>query len=375
MKYYYYACLILASIGSSANADVTVKKNGFYSNAESFSYSTANPLTAYLNVLIGPEPDNGTYAFSRNLIEFGYRLNRFEMALVHRNDQNLEFSPGAAQFAYLNKNAKKIPAGERYPVDVYANQYQLTGAKFGYTLPISSAFELFSYYSHYYASEAVYGYMGKDPEGEGGYIGVTNVQLDGQTISALDGELYVDYYYTRDPLFRRKTNAPSGTGYSIDFGFRWHVLPGLYINAGFYDALGEISWSNLPRTIATATSQIVIIGDDGLIDTNPNFEGRETFGDLTQKLTKRERVNVDYRYKNYAFGYEFDHMPLVGFHRLNAGYYWSDRWGASASYDFTSDAIGIKLLMPAGNLAITVDNFNLDLAHTIGFSWSLGVYF
>src|SRR5690606_38463830 len=92
-----------------------------FTRAESFSYSEANPVTVYIDFLIGPAPKDGELAFTRNLIETGVGYKNVEFSLIHRNDYNLYFSQGAAQFAYLNKNRKPIPYGHRYDVDVWAN--------------------------------------------------------------------------------------------------------------------------------------------------------------------------------------------------------------------------------------------------------------
>lgn len=350
-------------------------EQGYFTRAESFSHSAANPLNALLNVLIGPAPDNGDYALSRNSIEFGYRYERFELSLIHRNDYNLYFSPESAEFAYLNQNAQQIPPDRRYEVDVEANQYQLTGVKGGYHWPLSDTFALYGNLALYHATEAVYGHLGKDENGEGGYIGISQVTVNGQPQRILDGELHADYYYTDDPLFQRAVNAPSGKGYSVDIGFRWQVLPNLTVEAEFADLLGEIRWSDLPHTIADATSETITFDEDGLLEAHPYFDGQERFDDLDQELTHRERINLEYRYHKYSFGYEYDRMRVVTFHRLIAGYHWDERWGISGSYDTTSRAYGMRLHMPIGEAFVTLDELDSENAHTFGFGWSLTYQF
>lgn len=350
-------------------------REGYFTRAESFSHSAANPLNTLLNVLIGPAPEDGDYALSRNSIEFGYRYDRLELSLIHRNDYNLYFSPESAEFAYLNQNGLEIPFDKRYEVDVEANQYQLTGVKTGYRIPLSDTLSLYGNLALYHASESVYGRMGKDENGEGGYIGITRVDVNGSDKRILDGELHADYYYTDDLLFQRGVDAPSGRGYSADIGLRWQALPNLLVTAEFADVLGEIRWSDLPHTIADATSETITFDDDGFLEAHPNFDGQERFDDLDQELTHRERIGLEYRYRKYTVGYEYDRMRVVTFHRLVGGYHWSDRWGFSASYDTTSQAVGFKLSMPIGEAFVTFDELDTENAHTFGFGWSLTYQF
>ncbi len=342
-----------------------------FSRAESFSNSDASPLTAYLKNLVGPPPLKGHYALSRNNIEFGWGVNRFELSLVHRNDYNLSFSDGARDFAWLSNNPPQPIYDQFYQVDVWANQYQMTGLKFAYNFPITDVFSLKLSYAQLRATESVSGYLGKDPDGVGGEVARVKKQVGSLYIDTLDGDLYTDYYYTHDPFFARNVTQPKGQGYSIDAEFVWELMPNLRLHGKLYDAAGAIKWQDLPHTVADATGDNFTYDEDGYLQTNPSFQGIETYSDYTQKLTKRERLNLDYRYRHYLLGYEYDRMKVVTFHRLIAGFYWSDYWGASASFDTTSQAIGVKVHMPAGDLSFTLDDVDIDNAHTLGFTWNL----
>lgn len=374
MKQYIPFLSLLYALGANASEDIS-QADGFFSRAESFSYSSANTLTALMRGdLLGPPPKGGTEALLRNSIEFGYRWKRFELSLIHRNDYNLYFSQESAEFAYLNKNRGVIPLEKLYSVDVEANQYQLTGAKLGYTFAFSNDFEVFGYYGLYHASEVVAGYLGKDPNGEGGEVGFKLVFDGEKNVRDLEGNVYANYVYTDDPLFQREVSEPSGIGYSVDIGFRWHLLPNLMLDVGFYDLLGEIYWEDLPHTEAWATTDVLLVDEDGYA-VRPNFQGTEGFQDFTQDLTHRERALLDYRYKKYQFAYEFDRMKVVTFHRLIAGYHWSQNWGVQGSYDFTSEAIGFKLFMPAGQFGVMFDTLNFDDAYTLGLNWNFTYVF
>lgn len=376
IRFVYIALLL--PLFAQAEPIVRPDGNGTFTRAESYSHSTAFPLTTYLNSLVGPEPEDGEFVISRNSIEFGYRWDRLEISLVHRNDQNLIFSPETAEFAYLNKNGtgiNGIPTDRLYQVYVKANQYQLTGVKTAYTLPITDEFEVFGRYSFYRASEMVAGTMGADPDGQGGFIGATPISIGGSTRNDLTGSVYADYYYTKDPLFRSDERGSSGIGYSFDFGFNWRALPNLTVSANLYDAINAVYWKDLPHTRARAlgSSDALTVGDDGVIEVEPNFVGNDSRDDYTQRLTSREVITVDYRYKNLQLGYQWDHMKYYHFYRIIGGYNWLPNWGLTASYDLASEAIGFAFKMPAGDLAFTFDTLDFDNAHTLGFSWAFTI--
>lgn len=348
-----------------------------FTRAESFSYSEANPVTAFIDFLVGPAPKDGELAFTRNVIESGVGYKNIEFSLIHRNDYNLYFSRGASEFAYLNKNRKTIPYGHRYDVDVLANQYQMTGAKFGFTLPIGKAVDLHMAYSHLYGTESVSGYLGKDPNGEGGYISMIERQDGGTTVRALDGDLYTDYYFTDDPLFRNRVNAPTGRGYAVDLGLTWRLSDRLTLDVMSLDLAGELRWKNMPHIIADATSENFQTDPDGVISVVPNFSGTETYEDFTQDLTKRTSVDLTYIYNQFVFGYSHDRMSRSEFNRLSAGYLWGEKrnWGLHLAGDVSTSAVELRLAMPAGDLYFITDNFDFDNAHTLGFGWNLNFRF
>lgn len=369
--------LSIGCIGMVAQPALAADDWRIFTRAESLSYSEANPVTAFIDFLIGPAPDDGELAFSRNVIETGVGFKNVEFSIIHRNDYNLYFSQGAAQFAYLNKNRQNIPLGQRYDVDVWANQYQLTGGKFGFTLPFGKTLNVHVAYSHLYASEAVSGYLGKDPNGEGGYISMIERQDGGRTVKALDGDLHTDYFFTDDPLFRNKVDAPTGQGYAIDLGFTWQVSERMKLHVMSYDLAGEIRWKDMHHIVADATSENFVTDADGVVSVVPNFQGRQTREDFTQDLTERTSVDLTYQRNQWVFGYLHDRMSRSEFNRLSAGYLWGDdgKWGFHLAADVSTAAVEMRLAMPVGDLFFIIDDPDVDHAHTLGFGWNLNYRF
>jgi|GEM_PF-2968522 len=346
-----------------------------FTRAESFSYSGGSPVTAYIDFLIGPAPDGGDVAFSRNTFEMGMGFKRVELSLIHRNDYNLYFTPDAAQFAYLNKNRKTIPLGQRYDVDVWANQYQVTGTKLGFSLPIGKKFDLNFAGAYLYASEAVSGYLGKDPNGDGGFVSVGE-RLDGnRTVRTLAGELYTDYFYVDDPLFGSDERGPSGKGFSFDLGFSWRITPTLSLDGTIQDLAGQIKWENMPHIIADANSENFELQEDGSFSVRPIFQGFDLREDFTQDLTRRDSIKLMYKPNRFAFGYRYDRMSQTMFNRLYLGYYWNDNWGVLLANEMDTGTVELRLAMPVGEMFFATDNLDIDNAQALAFGWNLNFRF
>lgn len=363
--------LLAGSVSVAAANDKAGEPAYVFTRAESFSYSEANPVTAYANFLIGPAPEGGEAAFSRNKIELGIGYKGLEFSVLHRNDYNLRFTPDAAQFSYLNKNRKGIPLGQEYDVDVWANQYQMSGVKLGYQLLLAKGFHLVAAYSHLYGTEAVSGYLGKDEYGNDGVIKMVEREIGGKTTKVIDGTLHADYFYTDDPLFRRQAKAPVGQGYAVDVGFNWQVSENLLIQGVIEDFAGKMRWDNIPYTIATATSEVIRVNDDGFLETTPSFKGLEEYGNFTQKFTERKRLSARYQWNKFLLGYEHDRYDVASFNRLVLGYHWRERWGVDVSHEVDTSAAALRLWTPVGAMSFTTDDLDFDNAHTLGFSWNL----
>lgn len=342
-----------------------------FNRAESFSWSGANPVTAYFNLLVGPAPDDGNHAFTRNSFEMGMGYGNFEIAFIHRNDQSIDFSDGARVFAYRNKNRVTIPLDTPYDVDVWGNQYQASGLKLSHTWALSKTVDFTAAFSYLVGTEIVSGYLGKDEQGEGGTVAYTLREVGGQTRRVLDGNLHTDLYYTDDPFFMREVDEPTSQGFAFDVAFKWQIKPNLTMRGKIDDLSGELRWKDVPHTVADATGDMFEVDEDGFLEAQPSFEGVEDWGDYTQKLTRRERLFLDYERGRHRWGYNFDHYKVKSFHRLSYAYVRDNFWGGRFTIEATTAAVELELLMPMGSLSFAIDEANFDEAKTIGIRWNL----
>ncbi len=358
--------------GVFAAADGTSSTHRYvFNRAESFSYSAANPVTAYFKLLVGPPPDDGNHAFTRNTFEVGFGMDNFEVSFIHRNDQTIEFSDGAREFAYRNKNNLSIPYDEYYDVDVWGNQYQASGVKLAYTWALTETLKMRAAGSALVGTEIVSGYLGKNPEGEGGSVAYTLREVGGQVRRVLDGNLHTDLYYTDDPFFMREVDEPTANGFSFDLGFEWRIRLDLTLSLQVDDLYGQLDWRDVPHTVADASGDMFEFDDDGALIATPSFDGVEDWGDYVQKLSRHERLFLDYRRGVHRWAYGYDRYSMKDFHRLQYRYVRPSGWGAKVSVEVTTGALALGWLMPVGELSIMLDDTRLDYATTVGLAWAL----
>lgn len=366
------ACLLLAAVGTGVSAQVNAESNSYlFNRAESFSWSGANPVTAYFNLLVGPPPENGNHAFTRNIIEFGMGYKNLEISLIHRNDQNLDFSDGARDFAYLNKNRGQIPLDHFYDVEVWGNQYQASGLKFAYTWQLTPSIDFTAAYSYLVGTEMISGYLGQNENGEGGQVAYTMREVGGQNRRVLAGNLHTDLYYTDDPFFRREVAEPSSRGFAFDVGFSWQIRQNLQLRAMVDDLSARLNWKDIPHTVADASGDMFAIDDQGFAYAVKSFDGTEGWGDYVQELTRRERLFVDYDRGKHLWTYNVDRYRVTDFHRLKYTYEWREHWAGRVGVEATTGAIELGLAMPYGELAFSFDDLDFDKAKTIGLLWSI----
>ncbi len=344
----------------------------YYSKAESFSQSATSPLkAALLNGLVGPEPRDGSYIFSRNSIEFGIRGEDYEFSLIHRNDYNLRFLQETSDFAYLNKNNQPIPDGQWYQAGTWANQYQANGFKYGKFYELKPNLTLRTHYSYLNVTESLSGYLGSHPDGSGGQVRFTNQVVNGFNRRILEGNIYSKYHFTYDPFFDREVSSPAGHGLAFDIALDWRINDQWQVELSIDDAIGKIFWNNTAMTEAYATSDLFVQGEDGVWEASPNFEGEETFSNYVQDLTRRDRLKVRYQWQRYHVAYTWQHFSYAQMHRVEAGVAWAEHWGLALSLDPAANSIGMHLDAPIGDFHLMVDNMDSEYTRSFGFGWSM----
>ncbi|THB67093.1 MAG: hypothetical protein D6B27_05255 [Gammaproteobacteria bacterium] len=337
--------LILLVIGCFAT--ICHAKYGFYSFAESESYSEVAPIKQTINDLKGDAIDRGSIAFTHNQLEIGVTDCGWQLGIFKRYDYLMLFNNDAAQIIYHKNNDISPANGREFNFYLNANHIESNGINIGYSFSSRDFFKG-SIKLNYILSR-----------------NMTLGNLHGMASSIdddLDADLWLDYNYSRDVLLERPEENVKGKGYSLDLSIKLQPIKDLIIAFGGYDVVSKIQWKDITYTKATATTNIIEVDEDGFPSFIPVISGVEKERDVTQKLPKRYFLSLNYtineshsliaeakRYHNMIF-------PYLGY-RLKAA-----ESSYSLGYGFKSRAPSIKYNGKNFGIGIAMDHINPEKA-------------
>ncbi|MDA3878235.1 MAG: hypothetical protein PF483_14270 [Halothiobacillus sp.] len=250
-----------------------------YVRIESMTYSQPNSIKSALQEWHGAF-SGGTRQWTFNTVESGVETHDWSLGVFYRKDYNLQFSRGTAEAYYLLKNKAPLPIGKHYQLDLTAASFAAKGIRATWRIVPSSRLQMRLGLSLFSASSLING----------------SIQGSGTALTE-NSYIYnaaVDYHYSRDYLFKREVNPPSGIGASLDFGFSAKIRPWLRVRGHVDDLLGGIWWKNAPYTVASASSNRESYDASGNVHFAPLISGYEgTTQHYMQRLSPRFSGQMD----------------------------------------------------------------------------------
>lgn len=347
------AALCVASASALAATERHV-----YLLTESDSYSEIAPIKQVLNGLEGSRFERGDLAFSYNKIELGERRGPWEVSLFYRYDYFLEFSGDAAEVAYADKNDQELDKQRRYYLQIEPNHVRAKGIGAAYNFTMTPEIDL-RLRANFLRGEAL-----TDGSLEG-YVTPFNDRVE--------GDVSLDYNYSRDTLLKREEERVRGNGLSLDIDLRWAPNADWLLEFSGRDIVSGIWWRDVTYTTATATSNTISYKPDGSIDAKPAVSGKESYRNHRQTLASRLRLSAAYNYSqrisaNIALqSYNNYLFPQLGVAWKRAGGRWSShydikRQAVSLGYEGRQFSIGLRADRPSLSKAKA---FSLDLSYRL----------
>jgi len=304
----------------------------------------------------------GDTAMTHNWAEIGATYNTFGVGILGRYDYDLEFSEDTAEFYYLIRNKKTLPAGKVFDLSLKAKHTRSEGVRFSYL------------YKFHKSANITFGlsYLRG--------IWMTEGNARGQSVALSENDydfaFDVNYYYSEDLLLERHVDAPTGKGYSIDFDLDWTVVNNLSLNLRVIDLVGRMYWDNAPFTKATASSDVKEYDENGYLIYQPVLSGYETNADFTQVLQPQINALLNYHWTpKFAAEASIQSYQIANFYQLGLRYYIKKTSSISARFTFETQAISISYNMRYFNIMLTSDALNFNNAYTLGFSLNAGLRF
>lgn len=357
--------LVFLVISLCLYSDITlaeIVKQEVYVETKMYGHSeTAAIKQIVLDEFEGSDYAGGKGSFTHNVWESGVRFDGFKIAAIARYDYVLNYTTDVAELVYADKNDKKIETNRSYDLYLDIFHARTYGFKVGYSFSLLPSLIMDVDIS----ALKVASFM------DGSLNGNVLVGDD-----SYDGDIYLDYVYTKDKLLDRITAKPNGYGYALDLRWAFQANDRLNIDAKILDLFSQIKIDRAPFTTAKASSNRVNLDDNGQIDVKPVLTGREGFRKHTLRLPKQMSIEGGYRLDDfYIAGVRFDQYDQRTYTSLLLSIPFSDKQQFKSAYDFRTGAFTFDWQDQNWRCSITSDEIDITQARTFGLSFGLARQF
>ncbi|NRB38543.1 MAG: hypothetical protein HRU20_08750 [Pseudomonadales bacterium] len=267
------ACLLIITCSWAEQA--VYSNNTLEAFSESFSiYDVTHDLDQ--------DYDSGDYLYLMGRFELGYRYNNSYLGLLYRQDAYATASASTAEIIHLNKSDKEMPANKRFPIALSANQLQSQGIIIGHT------FTFISNLSIDISAQLLQAYEMTDGDIQG------HIETHAEDYQ---GQLQLDYFYTRDAIFDRPVHNKTGQGLAIDMTLQWQISAQHQLQLNAMDLFHEVFWHDMYTTTAMLTTDRVHYDEDGKLDVRSALSGLESEKDHIQSLPTKWRLRWGYQFR------------------------------------------------------------------------------
>ena len=326
----------------------------------SHSYSEPFEIHATVNELDGHLRD-GDWGFTHDHVEMGVGWNSWSVSAFARYDYLIEANDDTAELAFRSENDLPVPPGRDYQIKLRVNHSRSRGFKIGYSWqPLDTL-------SFKFAAA----YLSADSLLDGGGSG----ELQMLDTGIYDGYAFVDYTYSRDPLFDRQVPKQKGRGYAVDVGFRWQATPRWRVSFSAYDVIARIRWPDAPFTRVGLTSSTVAFDDQGFIDVSPVVSGIEDARNHNQRLPARVTLGGAFQLNDRialtgsVMAISDHYLPEVGVQWRGGG---SRRWTVAVNPGLGGLSLGFETSRV--NVVLTSDAWEVHKSHylKVGIAFRVG---
>ncbi len=288
--FFYLILFVMPCIGDTQNH----RQLNFH--FESTSYSEVSSLYSVSNQW-KDRVTSGNDVWSSSRLTIGYQHKNFILQSISRADIHYKFANETAQFLQLTKNHRELEVGKNYLLSIYPENLSATGLRFGFKTDINNNLEFTALFSLLQPTDLLQG------------------RLDGNTTviqsNDYDFNFSSDLMYENDPLFDRATENISGNGYAVDLKLFYRVTDNWSLNLDLMDIMGEISFENIPYTVAEATSDVKNFDDEGYVIYAPVISGIESTKNYRHQLELQSKLSINYQL-SAGHSINYQHHSLMG---------------------------------------------------------------
>lgn len=328
-------------------------------------YTEAQPVKAFVDDFDAPLTD-GDSAFTYNLFEVGVGYNNFKFGLQSRYDYVLDFDPDTAVYTHIEKN--NLPFEDRlYTYYLDAKQATTNGVFVSYdfnfldknALTITPKLSVFA--STHFLDGTVDGTVFSDE---------------------IEGDLAVDYYFSKDILFKSFTpeNNPRGLGYSLDIKANWQVNDALKVGFSAKDLLYKSDYSDSGFVKGQTVDIPFSENDKGELVTQPTVSLKTSAYENTTShsfaMKKRLFAFVDYKInERFSTQLTIKNYNKDTFSQVKGRIHFLDHWQLQLGYEPKSEAVLLGIENDYFGINLQTDNLDLDKAYYANINWYMNIKF
>lgn len=341
----------------SIDIQADMEKREVYLESKMYGHSETSAIKQIvLDDFEGSDFAGGKRSFTHNIWESGVRFNQFKLAMLARYDYVLNYTQDVAELVYADKNDKEIETNRAYELYLDVLHARTYGFKFGYEFSFLPSLTMGVDFS----ALKLASFMDGDVSG--------NVLVGDDSY---DGDVYLDYVYSKDKLLDRIADKPSGYGYALDLRWAFQINDVLKIDAEVLDLFSQIKIDRAPFTTAKATSNRVNLDPNGKIDVKPVLTGRESYRKHTLKLPLRISLEGRYLLSNaYEIGARFERYEESTYTSLLFTIPFDDKQQIETAFDFRTGALTLGFKDEFWRCSLTTDQLDISKARTFGLSFS-----
>jgi len=335
-------------------SDITNKNNSFYIHLNAFladdSFALKNSLNGKTNT---PHIKSGTNIDLGDIrTDVGYNSKKYGyFGYIYRGEGVIKANEDTIKLIYLVENNRELPIGRYYNFNVSIKAFQAQGVEY------AKSFDIYHKNTNIvnigFGFEALNGINMQDGTIHGHAIQISR--------NDYDFNIFTNYNYTHNYLYKLHVNKASSYGYSSDLSFyvkKNNISLLLLAN----DIFGKLYWKNLPY------SNVRLVSHKKNYRGNSLISGREWHKNFTQTLLPKYRVQLAYKHKRYFFKLGSDMMYGIYMPYIESDYMVASGFSLGLGYETRFHSITLKSQYKNFSFNVQVDN--IFKPSTLGLSIS-----
>lgn len=297
---------------------------------------------------------SGEFNFVVNRTEAGLRRGDTSWGVLYRYEAYADASRAASELIWRVDTDQDIPAQREWPLQLQVNQVAMQGMVVSRRVDLADGLALTTAFQLLHATQMMDGSVQ-------GHITTYDDEYEGQ--------LHLNYFYTRDALWDRPVDRRRGQGLAMDVTLDWQIDERQSLRLALLDAANGIYWKDMYYTRSDLDSDRHSYDEDGRLEVRAAMTGFEGNRSHWQRLPVK--ALVDWRWQigaQHRFGLEgiwidkYQDLRLSYQPPVLGGLYVSGGLQGSVGLGFRADR---------WHIGMSVESLNWHESRAVGlrFSW------